>query len=386
MNSTKLLMVFILLNFFKELVAGQLLQPVEYLNTTGAREVTPFTLNNEHYLAVAQLAKDIPNTAPSMVGGDADVDVVIFKRENGAFVEHQRIPSHGNEGARFFSIGDQSYLAIASIHSGPKPPFNFKTYSMIYRWDGRYFYPIQQIYTYAAKQAYSFSIGKRHFLALANGVLPPNETKPTDETNSKIYEWDGQKFVLFQTISSSWGYSFKAFQIDDAFFLAFADNLNKSTLYRWEGNQFKSYQDFLGGGGRAFEFFTIQNEHYLAFANLLTDSVLYKWDGKQFQKEQVLEGAGGRNFTHFQYNNKHYLMRINFITGGRETPKTNLESPLYQWNNDKWVEVDTIPTFGGVSAHVFKMDNSLFLAVANSLSKDSRFKVNSVIYKVLDRQ
>jgi hypothetical protein len=383
MKSTKLAMVLLLLNVYKAVVAGQLLQPVQYLDTTGAREVTPFTLNNESYLAVAQLAKDIPNSALSMMGGDADVDVVIFKKDKEKFVEYQRIPSHGNESATFFSMGDQSYLAIASIHSGPKPPLNFKAYSKIYRWDGRYFYPIQQIYTYAAKQAYYFSIDKRHFLALANGVLPPNETKPTDETNSKIYEWDGQKFVLFQTIPSSWGYSFKAFKINESFFLAFADNLNKSTLYRWEGSQFKSYQDFPGGGGRAFEFFTIKNENYLAFANLLSDSVLYKWDGKQFKKEQLFEGVGGRNFTYFQHNNKHYLMRVNFITGGRETPKTNLESPLYQWNGEKWIVVDTIPTFGGVSSHAFEMDNSLFLTVANSLSKDVRFKVNSVIYKVM---
>lgn len=252
---------------------------------------------------------------------------------------------------------------------------------MIYRWDGHYFYPFQQLATYAAKQAYSFTIGQRYFLAFANGVLPSG-TQATPKNNSSIYEWNGNQFVLFQTIPSSWGYSFQSFKINNVHYLAFADHLHKSTLYRWDGHGFKIAQEFPGMGGRDFQFFTINGEHYLAYANLISDSIVFKWDGTQFKQEQVLEGAGGRNFTFFQHKDRHYLLRINFITGGREKPKADLQSPLYQWENNKWVVVENIPTFGGVSANAFKLDNVLFIAVANSLSKDIRFKVNSVIFQV----
>lgn len=363
-------------------LAEQILTPYEYLDTTGARELSAFTLNNEHYIAVAQLAKDIPDTPPNMNGGDADVDVLIFKMYKGKHVVYQRIPGHGNESATFFTIGDSAFLAIASVNSGPHTPFNNQTYSMLYQWDGRYFHPIQQFYSYGTKQCYYFNIGKRHFLALANGVPLPENNNHKRDTNSMIYEWDGSKFISFQKIPSLWGYSFKSFQINDRYYLAFADHLNKSSLYLWDGNHFKVHQVFEGDGGRAFESFRINDHYYLAYANIKNDSVIYQWNGKHFIKYQILKGAGGRNFTYFNIDSHHYLFRVNFITGNRSNPKSNLQSPLYKWENNQFVTVQNIPTFGGVSAHVYQYDDLLYLALANSLSADLRFRVNSVIYKI----
>jgi hypothetical protein len=366
--------------------SAQLLTPDQYFDTTGARELTPFTLNEEHYIAIAQLAKDIPDTPPAMNGGDADVDVVLLKRKNETFVEYQRIPGHGNEGATYFTMDGNSYLAIPSVNSGPKPPFNHHTYSMLYRWDGHFFYPVQQFYTFAAKQVYYFNIGTRHFIAIANGVVNPDKKPNPAQTQSMIYEWNGKKFIPFQSIPSSWGYSFKSFTLNNTVFLAFADHLNQSTLYRWDGTRFVTYQQFKGNGGRDFDYFTIDGKHYLAFANIITDSAIYVWDGKLFTPYQKLEGQGGRSFVYFTLDNEHYLFRMNHITGGRTNPKTDLESPLYQWKDGKFVVVQNIPTFGGSKAHIFNMDGFLYLTVANSLSKDVRFKVKSVLYQVTHGQ
>lgn len=382
MKIFKYLVQWLLISFCLTANAVQLLNPIQYFNTTGARELTPFTLNDEHYLAVAQLAADIPNTSANMNGGDADVDVVILKKINEKYVEHQRIPGHGNEGATFFTMGKDSFLAIASIQSGPHAPFNQHTYSMLYRWDGHYFYPIQQFYTYAAKQWYYFTLGERHFLAVANGVITPNARKPEQKNNSMIYEWNGKQFTPFQTIPSSWGSSFKFFTIESTPYLAFADNIKQSSLYRWDGKQFIVHQQFKGDGGRAFEFFSIESKYYLAYANIKSNSVIYQWDGKKFTQYQVLDGAGGRNFASFSLDSEHYLFRVNFITGGREKPNTALQSPLYKWQNGQFVIVQNIPTFGGVSAHVFTIDGLLYLTLANSLSKDIRFKVKSVLYEI----
>lgn len=376
------LWIALLIGFSTSVFAAQLLIPIQYLDTTGARELTPFTLDDENYIAVAQLAEDIPNTPANINGGNADVDVVIFKKTGSKFREYQRIPSHGNESATFFSIGKNSFLAIASIYSGPHPPFNLHTYSMLYQWDGRYFYPVQEFLTYGAKHWYHFNIGERHFLAVANGVSTPENKASAQETASVIYEWNGKKFIPFQTIPSLWGNSFKAFSINNKVFLAFADHLKQSSLYLWDGTRFNLYQQFKGDGGRAFEFFAIDNKFYLAFANIKTDSALYKWDGEKFKQYQLLRGEGGRNFSYFTLRNEHYLFRVNFITGNRSKPNSALQSPLYQWKEGQFTLVQTIPTFGGVSSHVFSMDGSLYMTLANSLSADLRFKVKSVIYEI----
>lgn len=362
-------------------MAEQILTPYEYLDTSGARELTPFTVNNEHFIAVAQLAKDIPDTPPNMNGGDADVDVLIYKMDHGKHTVYQRIPGHGNESATFFTIGQEAFLAIASVNSGPKIPFNQHTYSMLYKWDGHFFYPIQQFYSYAAKQWYYFNIGKHHFLALAQGVQRPDSKENQPDSNSMIYEWDGERFQPFQQIPSQWGYTFKSFRIKGVYYLAFADHLNKSTLFRWDGTQFKEYQLFEGDGGRAFEYFTINNKHYLAYANIKSDSVIYQWNGKQFVKYQALQEGGGRNFTYFTLGGKHYLLRVNYITGGRENPKSALQSLLYKWVGNQFEIIQYIPSSGAVSAHVYRYGDSLYLTLANSLSASLRFKVKSVIYK-----
>lgn len=198
------------------------------LETSGARAITPFKLDGHQYLAAAQLAKDIANTPANMNGGDSDVDVLIYQLRGEKFRIYQTIPGHGNEGATFFRLNNQAYLAIPSVRSGSKAPYNLNTYSMVYRWDGKYFIPFQQFYARAAKQWSYFSIGERHFLALATGVETPG--KKLADNHSKIYEWNGKEFVLFQDIPSRWGYSFTAFKMDNHDYLGFADHLDGLTI------------------------------------------------------------------------------------------------------------------------------------------------------------
>lgn len=388
MNLIRALTYCFMISFSLPGLTEQLLTPIQYFNTTGARELTPFKLNGEYFIAAAQLATDIPGTPSTMDGGNADVDVIVYKKQDDKFREYQRIPSHGNESVTFFNMEEHSYLAVASIHSGPKPPFNFLSYSMLYRWDGRYFYPVQQFLTYGAKQSYYFNIGKRHFLAFANGVVNPTDksfkkdSNSLKDTNSKIYEWDGTQFVPFQTIASLWGVSFKSFMIGKDTYLAFADHINGATLYRWDGKKFSELQQFKGLGARAFEFFTIKGKHYLAYANIKTDSYIFQWNGKKFIQYQDLKGLGGRNFAYFSLNDQHYLMRVNYIIGNRDKPKIDLQSPLYQWKDGQFITIQNIATYAGVSAHVFNMDDFLYMTLANCLNDDSSFKVKSVLYEI----
>ncbi len=370
-----------LLSAPEEISEQEILTPAFRLPTSGARELTPFHWQGQDFLAVAQLAEDIPGTPAHMNGGNSDVAVLVYRFEEGEYRLFQQIPSHGNESAQFFVLNDQLFLAVASIRSGAGEPYSMLTYSLVYGWDGKRFYPVQQFAGFASKNWHPFTIGKRHFLALANGVTA-EEGKAQASPHSWIYEWNGREFEKFQEIPTQWAYSWESFMHQGTTFLAIADHLQKSSLYRWDGEQFIEFQHFAGGGGRAFAAFEIQGERYLAWARIDADSLLYRWNGSEFRVVQNFAEPGGRNFTPFVVHGQTYLFLTRFITGSRDQPQSELLSPLYCWQGKRFEQVQQIPTSGGVGAHFFELQGEPHLAVANSLSKDLRFRVDSIIYRI----
>ncbi len=361
---------------------GSYLQPVQRLATSGARAVEPITHEGALYLAVPQLAEDIPGQAADMTLGNSDVDTLLYKWTNGSFAEYRRIPSAGGEDAEFFRIGNRDFLAIANLRSGGGP-YDFSTSSAVYEWSGSGLNEFQSFPTFAAKQWHHFCISDRHFLALAQGVAMPGIVA-TNSADSRIYEWDGARFVEFQVIPSKWGYNWKFFSFEGEQFLGFADHLEKSTIYKWSGMAFKPFQEITGGGGRAFCFFQAEGGPYLAFANLMGRSTLYRWDGAQFSPHQTLEGPGAREFAFFEGKNGRYLLRVNFITGTRSEPQTALQSQIHRWEKGKLALVEEFPTFGGTDAAAFRCGEQTFIAISNSLSKDVRFRVDTVVYRFTD--
>lgn len=98
----KLLVSAILLLIFPILGQSKMvLVPYQYLKTSGARDITPFTLDGAQYLAIPQLSKDESDTPANINGGKAKVDVLIFKWVNGKLHLYQKILGHGNEGTAF---------------------------------------------------------------------------------------------------------------------------------------------------------------------------------------------------------------------------------------------------------------------------------------------
>lgn len=358
------------------------LEPVQRLATSGARAVESFTHEGSLYLAVPQLAEDIPGQAADMTLGNSDVDTLLYKWSGGSFIESCRIRSAGGEDAEFFRIENRGFLAIANLRSG-RGPYDFNTSSVVYEWSGGRWIEFQSFRTFAAKQWRHFRIGDRHFLALAQGVTMPG-IAPKSSADSQIYEWDGARFAAFQAIPSKWGYNWIFFGFEQGQFLGFADHIDRSTIYRWSGSQFRPFQEIAGGGGRAFCFFEAQDGAYLAFANLMGASKLYRWEGEQFSPHQTLEGPGAREFAFFEGKSGRYLLRVNFITGTRSEPHTALHSQIYLWENSKLALVEEFPTFGGTDAAVFRCGGEILVAVSNSLSKDVRFRVDSVIYCFTD--
>lgn len=360
---------------------AEVLTPYQSLDTTGARKIEPFMIDGKHYIAVPQLATDVMSKPANMNGGDSNADVLVYQWKAGKFDIYQRIKSHGNEDATFFTIGNRRFLTVARIDEGSAPPFNFKTKSTVFEWDGKEFKPFQEFNSFAAKQFSAFSIGNRHFIGLANGVVPPNG-KAIADTSSFVYEWNGKQFEKFQTFPTKWSYGFYLFQIGKEYFLGLTDHLQATQIYKWDGKQFKPFQTIDQTGGRAFLHFQIQKQDYLAYANLTHPSQILKWNGKKFDTVQTLSGLGSRNFAFFINDKSIYLAKIYEIRGQRENPVTKLDSVVYQWKAGEFQPVQYITTYGGTSVAAFTIDQQQYVGVSNSLSEAVRFKVCSVIYQV----
>ena len=356
-----------------------LLHPVQELDTSGARAVAPFELDGTLYLAIPQLAQDIAGQPAHMNGGDSDVSLIVYRHHPSGFAEYQRLPVSGGEDAEFFRIGNRAFLATASIRSG-RGPYSFNVDSTIFEWRAGRFERFQAIPTFAAKQWRHFRIGERTFLALAQGITVDNATA-TNPSASTIFEWDGNAFKPFQSIPSAWGYNWRPFSISGSRFLAYADHMLPSTIYRWTGAAFEPFQTLEGKGGRAFLFFEDKSEAYLAFAKILGDTLVYRWNGTAFVEHQTLSGPGGREFAWLEHKGERYLIQVNFITGTPASPNTALHSVIYRIDAGKLNVAGMFPTSGGTDAAVFSIADQSFVAIAESLTKDVRFRTPSRIYR-----
>jgi hypothetical protein len=358
---------------------GRLLIEHQRLQTSGARAVHVFTLDGALRLAIPQLAIDKADTPAAMSGGNSDTNMPLYRWAAGSFAADDELPVPGGEDAAFFRIGNAEFLATASIRTGAGP-YDLNCQSVIYRREAGHWRAFQSIATFAAKQWHFFAFDGRHFLALAQGVVHDGVIA-RHPSRSCIFEWNGAKFAEFQTLDGPWGYNWQFFELDGNRFLAYADHATASGLLRWDGTAFAPFQELAPQGGRAFKLFRADGKSWLAFANLTGESALYRWDADQFAAHQILSGRGGREFAVVQTHKGLYLIQVNFIHGTPAAPRTDLASFVYRWQDGRLSKVEEFATYGATDASVFSADGQLFVAVSNSLSRDIRFREDSLIYR-----
>jgi hypothetical protein len=363
-----------------DLSPGGMLELIQRLPTSGARAVEPFVVGEARYLAVPQLATDLPGQPPSLTVGNSDTELLVFRLENGRFVEHQRLPVPGGEDAESFEIGGRRFLATASLRRG-EGPYEMNLASTIFEWQDGSLQAHQHIDTVAAKQWTFFGFDGRSFLALAQGAVPGGSTAPAGPP-SRIYEWNGDRFTLFQDVVSAWGYNFHFFETAGERLLAYADHAVASHLLRWNGRSFEHFHDLEGSSGRAFCHFRADAEDWLVFACLLGETWLLRWADGRFVRHQRLSGPGGRELEWLESQGGGHLIQTNFIQGSREAPQPVLRSVVYAWRGGRLDLVDDFATVGGTDAAAFAVGGQTWLAVSNSLAPDLRFRSETSIYRL----
>jgi hypothetical protein len=359
-----------------------ILTEVQRIPTSGARAAEPVPVAGFDLLAIPQLARDTPDGPPGINGGDSDTDLLLLRRHGRQYVPWRTLPAPGGEDAEFFTLGDRSFLAVASIRTGAGP-YSFEAMSRIFEWRGGRFVPFQDVPTFAAKQWKHWEIDGRHFLGLAQGVAAPGVQ---DNRDSVVYEWTGESFAEFQRIPSRWAYNWHAFQAGGEFFVAHAEHAGPSVLYRWDGTRLQPRQTVADESGRAFATFGDGGDTYLVVACIAAPTRVLRLADGQFTQTQVLDGLGARELAVARCAGRTLLIRVNFILGTPADPHPALDSQVYEWDGGKLHEVATFPTCGGTDVTVLSDGDgnadSVELVVTNSLTPELRFAAETVRYEL----
>ncbi|XP_055015652.1 thrombospondin-type laminin G domain and EAR repeat-containing protein-like [Boleophthalmus pectinirostris] len=237
---------------------------LQTLQTHCARDWEAFTINQQHYLAVAN----------HRIGNNHTIDSLIYKwnRLAKAFELHQRLPTSGAYDWEFFSVGPYHFLVVANAFDGVTTSVD----SVIYVWVNEAFQVFQTIKTYCATDWEMFQIGGRVFLVVANGHRLVGSGQGRYAINSTIYELDlhARMFVRFQDITTYSAVDWEFFSLGEQYFLVVANSFSgetyslNSVLYRWQGYEGFVPVHFLPTIGCSdWEFFTWKGESYLMYSS-----------------------------------------------------------------------------------------------------------------------
>ncbi|XP_042527646.1 thrombospondin-type laminin G domain and EAR repeat-containing protein [Dipodomys spectabilis] len=202
--------------------------------THSARDWEAFTVDGEHFLAVANHRE----------GDNHNIDSVIYKWSptTQLFEANQSIATSGAYDWEFFTVGPYSFLVVANTFNGTST----RLHSHLYIWLVGAFRLFQSFLTFGAADWEVLHIGDRVFLAVANSHSYDVETQVQNDSyvlSSVIYELNvtAQSFVKFQDISTCSALDWEFFSVGEDHFLVVANSFDgnsfsvNSIIYRWQG-------------------------------------------------------------------------------------------------------------------------------------------------------
>ncbi|KAK3083162.1 hypothetical protein FSP39_015455 [Pinctada imbricata] len=198
----------------------------QVIPTVGAYDWTYFTVNNFHFLAVAQAFDGLTTL----------LDSKIFVLQNNEFIFFQAIETTGATDWEFFSIKEDSFLVVANAYNyGPQNFMNknqYQTNSTVYRLDKdrRVFKKFQTFKTYSAIDWEFFSIENDHYLVVSNA----QNSNIEQDLQTAIYRWQGaDKFVLVHEMFTLPNSDWEIFEEDgDVYFLYSNAKGRTSQIYK----------------------------------------------------------------------------------------------------------------------------------------------------------
>ena len=290
------------------------------LATRGAVDLEYFSIDNKHFLAVA-----------NHYDGTHQLNSTVYQWNGQRFVVFQNIPTKGAHHFMFFTIDAEKYLAVANYYDGSTRSIK----PVIYKWTSGKFNKFQEIPTEGALGCTAFVINNDTFIAFANHY----NSQQKYSVQSTVFKWSGGHFVKLQSLQTYGAHGVESFNINGHTFLAFANQYSGSRyntdsfIYKWDGKKFVLFQSIPTHGAVDWHPFVINGQTYLGVSNLRgdgpkhnTQSVVYQASGAQFIKYQEIPTHRARSMTSFQYKGHTYL-----VVANQYNQKYNINSVLYKW-------------------------------------------------------
>ena len=307
---------------------------------------------------------------------------MIYKmnEQTGKLTLHQTLQTRGAYALEYLSIADKHFLAVANRYDG-----KYQLDSAVFQWNGQRFVVFQKIPTKEGSHFSSFTINREKYLAVTNYY-----DGSTRFIKSVIYKWSGGKFNKFQEIATEGALGCAAFEINNVTFIAFANYFNSqqkysvhSTVFKWSGGHFVKLQSLQTYGARDVNSVIINGHTFLAFANYHsgssynTDSFIYKWDGNKFVLFQSIPTRGACAWHPFVISGQTYLGVANHYGNSL---KHNTQSVVYQASGARFTKYQEFATHGAHEMTSFVYKGHTYLAVANYYN-GQKYNINSALYK-----
>ena len=284
------------------------------LDIFGARSVQHFSIQDEHFLAVAN----------HYDGSSYNVNSIVYKWEAGQFKEFKPIPTSGAIDLHYFADIERKYILVTNYRTG---------LISIYEWkSGRFNAMKENISLKWPYRCQSFVINNTTYIACGTGLI-------ADAVS--VFKWS-DRFELFQTLSSKFVYGRPhSFNANGTLYLAIGNHKNPydtdSLIYRWDGAKFVHHQSIRTHAAMGWDSFTTaEGDVFLIVANVRTvgsdgyhvKSAVYKMTGNKFNLYQQLPTTGAGYVHAFTHKGRQYLAVVNQYNGS----SYNLDSQVYIWD------------------------------------------------------
>jgi hypothetical protein len=306
------------------------------------------------------------------LGSKADNQSKLYKWDGEFFQYHLDVPANCNMGNwETFLMNGEAYIAVANAGEYKAGEHDYTIDSVIYKFSGTKLEQIQKIATSAGISWEYFSIADNSYLALNQNY---DQVEQTYNNIAKIFMWKNTKFELIQNIQTSGGNDWEHFTINDTHYLVLANYYDDdshyidSKIYQWNGEEFLPFQNISTHSAVDWESFQIKEKHYLALAShdqngiFHTDSTIYQWDGNKFQKYQNIRTDAANCWCKFTVDNQHYLV----VANGYKDNSYHTNSKIYQWVNSDVPYNHQSISFPSIADKTYGDDPFPLLATASS--------------------
>ena len=379
-NFLCLAIITLLILFCNNIVYSNLpyFQIYQALPTTAGLCWEYFEIGNDKYMAIS----------------NGKEESKIYKLSKESFIEVQSISTTYSKSVKSFTIYEQIFLAFADTLNIEEGNSNVN----FYKWDGNSFINPITINVERPADIEYFYINDNHYIVIAEQAYHAIQSYP----DSKIYKWNNeqQSFIFDHKIDCS-AEDIEIFNIDGRLYLGASNSAcgKDSKVYIWDEDQFITFQTLEKKieetGSHGFEFFSVNNESYLAAVSVSaycdtaeqktfnTKSIIYKYIEtlNKFEIIQTIDTYGAKDCLSFKIDDQIYLVIANHFN---DNTSYETNSYIYRWNGFQFEKINNIPikTYGASKLETFTMNDEIYLAVANQKDNTENININSVIYKI----